>query len=117
MTTTPAPIDWEDYGIYDSSQLPTDWEVVVNVSSGGGYDWTIFRAFWSPTERRYFWRGGSGCSCNSWGQGLRTPGSFGDGNRDALGRALRAFVEDYDYSVSTSAALAATQTISTFKEN
>lgn len=114
---TSEPINWEDYGIYDASGLPADWQVVVDLDHGGGYEWTIFRAFWSPTERRYFWSGGSGCSCNYWDQDLRTPGDFASGDRAALQRAFRSFAGEHEYSVAGSYAIDTTATISTFKES
>lgn len=92
--TTPEPINWSDFGIYGTHQLPTDWQHVLTVDEGG-YEWTTFHAFWSPTARRYYWSGGAGCSCNYWSQDLSTVADFEDGPKDALARAVRAFVAEH----------------------
>lgn len=110
-------IDWMDYGVYydRAHAMPTDWVHVASIDEGGGYDWTEFHAFWSPTDRRYFWAGDAGCSCNAWGDGIHGAGDFENGDRSALTRAIRAFVNDY--SVSATAALDAMVAVRTFKED
>jgi hypothetical protein len=93
-----------------------DWVAVTSIDEGGGYDWTELRAYYSPIARRYFWHGGSGCSCTCWGDGLRSADDFENGDRSALIRALRAFADDNEHSVSASSALDATSAAQTFKE-
>ena len=93
-------INWDDYDIYESADMPTDWVEVASIDSGGGYDWCTLRAFWSPAARRYFWASGSGCSCDYWGMSLRSPADFEDGDRDALRRAMREFASEHPWSVS-----------------
>ena len=82
-------INWTDYNIYHDVHLPTDWVPVTAIDTSGGYDWKTFRAFWSPSARRYFWHGDTGCSCDSWGDSLRTEADFGNGDL----AAIRAFAE------------------------
>lgn len=117
MSDTNEPLDWTDYGIYDTDNqnLPTDWQHVTTCGDSGGYDWTTFHAFYSPAERRYFWAGESGCSCNSWGDDLSTAADFQNGTKDDLLRALRAFCDAYRYSVSAPEALDANRDIRTFR--
>lgn len=86
-------IDWNDFGIYDSSNLPTDWRYVLTLDEGGGYNWATLHAFWSPSARRFFWLGNSGCSCTSWSDDLRGEADFENGDKAALRRALRGFAD------------------------
>lgn len=73
-----------------------DWVPVVSVDLGGGYDWDEFHAWYSPTERRYFWGSGSGCSCNSFDDDFYNLSDFEDGDRPALMAAIgRYFDEQY----------------------
>lgn len=108
-------IDWQDYGIY-TDHLPTDWQHVVTIGTGG-YEWARLHAFWSPTTRRFYWYGSAGCSCNSWGGGITHESDFRSGDREALKRAVRAFVDDYEHFFSPGDALSAIAEISRFKEN
>ena len=108
-------IDWTDYGIWDDRDLPTNWVHVVSIDSSGGYDWTTLHAFWSPTSRRFFWASGSGCSCNSWGEDLRTEGDFENGDKLGLQRSIRQFAEEYPYSVSATDVLDAVGAVATFR--
>lgn len=110
-------IDWKRYGIYSPRALdmPADWVYVASIDSGGGYEWVEFHAFWSPTARRYFWRGDSGCSCNSWRDGVYGAGDFRNGDRFALIRAIREFAKEHDYFVSAAEALDAVAAVQAFK--
>lgn len=87
-------IDWEDFDIYDSETLPDDWQHVTTIDDGGGYEWATLHAFWSPADRRYYWWGGSGCSCNYWGESLYTPSDFLWGDKAGLLRGIRAFADE-----------------------
>lgn len=110
-------IDWSDYGLYNDKQMPTDWLHVTSINPGMGYEWTTLHAFWSPSARRYFWASGSGCSCNSWSDDLRTEADFENGDRDALRRGIRRFVEGHSYSISGVDALDALDEVARFKED
>lgn len=83
-----------------------DWEPAVSLVFGD-WEWTEFHAYWSPSARRYFWHYDSGCSCNAWGEDLRTAADFENGDKDGLLRGLRAFAEHYDYTVKAPALLEA----------
>ena len=111
----PTKFDWDAGG---DRPIPgtEDWHLVTEAGDGGGYDWTTWRAYYSPSARRYFWHGDSGCSCNTWADELHTSSDFGNGSRaDAL-NALREFAKDYSYSISGAEALDASTEIRTFKE-
>ena len=109
-------IDWSDYGLYNDKQMPTDWLHVTSINPGMSYEWATLHAFWSPSARRYFWASGSGCSCNSWGDDLRTEADFENGDRDALRRGIRRFVEGHSYYISGVGALDALDEVARFKE-
>lgn len=88
-------------GEYKEHRIPgtEDWVTVANEGEGG-WDWCIFNAFYSPSARRFFWHGDSGCSCNSWDDDLKTSADFQDGDRDALLRAWEVFAKDsYAFSI------------------
>lgn len=91
-----------------------DWVEVANLGSGG-YDWAEFKAFHSPSARRYFWHGDSGCSCNSWEEGVDSASDFENGDRDALLRAWKSFAEDNEYNISTTDYTDGITTIRAFK--
>lgn len=54
------------------------------------YEWSEFRAWRAPSGRLY-WYADSGCSCYGFGDNFTAAGDFGDGDRDALERAFRAW--------------------------
>jgi hypothetical protein len=54
------------------------------------YSWSEFRA-WRHPSGRFYWFADSGCSCSEYGDGFTAPADLGDGDRDALERALRAW--------------------------
>jgi hypothetical protein len=107
--------DWETY---TDKPLPgtDDWLEVALLGDQGGYDWSDFNAFYSPSARRYFWHGDSGCSCNSWGDDLSSADGFENGDRAALLRAWEAFAKEHEYSIRTTQYLAGVSTIRAFKE-
>lgn len=95
-------LDWRDFDLYSETDLPTHWEHVVSVSSGGGYEWAILHSFYDPTSNRYFWYGDSGCSCNWWGWRLNSEADFQSGSKEDLGRGIRDFcVENYYYDLTS----------------
>lgn len=107
--------DWEEYGVYYRAMGGSeDWQHVVSMMSGGGYDWVELHAFYSPSARRFFWHGDSGCSCFHWGADLRV-GDFEDGDRDALLRGLEAFASEHDWAIRTQDALDAHRVVRTWK--
>ena len=57
----------------------------------------------------------SGCSCNSWGEDLRTEGDFENGDKLGLQRSIRQFAEEYPYSVSATDVLDAVGAVATFR--
>ena len=65
--------------------------------------------------RRFFWASGSGCSCNSWGEDLRTEGDFENGDKLGLQRSIRQLAEEYPYSVSATDVLDAVGAVATFR--
>ncbi|MDY7542649.1 MULTISPECIES: hypothetical protein [unclassified Cryobacterium] len=76
-----------------------DFEDVVSVGEGGGYDWDQLEAWWSPSRRKFFWISGSGCSCNYLGENVGRIEDFEAGERDALLAAVRAWHErEYPHS-------------------
>ena len=102
---------------YTRMEGTEDWVEVAELGDEmGGYDWTEFKAFYSPSARRYFWHGGSGCSCNSWGEDVHRAGDFEDGDRASLLRAWESFAKDYEYSIPVSVYLAGVTEVRNFKE-
>lgn len=94
-----------------------DWQHVVTLGdAGASYEWTTLAAYYSPSARRYFWLGGSGCSCNSWYDDATSVEAFENGDRDALVRAVKSFADDHEYSFPGSEASETLATIKTFKE-
>lgn len=72
-----------------------DWVHAVTLDDGGGgYEWAVLTAFWSPSARRYFWVSGSGCSCNSITDYAQAVSDFEHGDRAALDSALIRFAAD-----------------------
>ena len=90
-----------------------DWVIVAELGEGG-WEWTMFKAFYSPSARRYFWHGGSGCSCNDWSDGVGTSADFEDGDRNALLRAWEEFSKAHSYDFSTEDYLAGVSEIRAF---
>lgn len=94
-----------------------DWVKVATLhGSEGGYDWADFNAYYSPSARRYFWHGDSGCSCNSWEEGVSSAADFEDGDRDSLIRAWKDFAETHTYNITTTQRQSGADAIRSFKE-
>lgn len=104
-------LDWTDFGIYEPHDLPTDWQHVLSISDGAGYEWSEFYAFYSPTARRFFWSGGSGCSCSGWGDDLKRETDFENGSKADLERAARDFLDDNSYDFTPADGIAAMETL------
>lgn len=116
---TDSPLTKFNYDTGKSEPLPgtEDWVRVAALEDGRcDYEWTEFRAFYSPSARRYLWHGDSGCSCNGWGDDVRTPSDFEDGDRAALLRAWETFTKDHSYDFSPADYLVGVSTIKAFKE-
>ena len=64
--------------------------------AGGDYEWAEFRAWKAPTGG-FYWYGDSGCSCSQYGDRVTSLADFGNGDRDALERAWRAWMDDTGY--------------------
>ena len=122
--------DWTDifwsYGTYGSERQEAflrdaaDWVEVTELAHYD-YEWAIFRAYYSPSARRYFWHGDSGCSCNDWTDLIESPADFESGDRQALIRALREFGpeegRDRYYGLTPDDTNAAVRAATLFKEN
>lgn len=93
-----------------------DWVEVGRLGDGGGYEWTDFNVFYSPSARRYFWHGDSGCSCNGWSDGLYSASDLEDGDRATLLRAWESFAKEHPYSIHVTEYLAGVGEIKAFKE-
>lgn len=86
-----------------------DWVPVVSVDLGGGYDWNELHAWYSPSQRVYYWGSGSGCSCNSWREYFSSVADFENGQTraDLMAGIGRYFDDQYrDYPTDRVAALA-----------
>ncbi|UOE45916.1 DUF7574 domain-containing protein [Agromyces larvae] len=70
-----------------------DFQRVADFDDGGGYDWTTWVAWYSPSRRRYFIASGSGCSCNSLSQDIYTIEDFTAlASKEAVKEDLRTFI-------------------------
>ena len=104
-------------GEYTRRSGTTDWVEVGQLGDGGGYEWTDFNVFYSPTARRYFWHGDSGCSCNSWSDDLGAAADFEDGDRAALLRAWESIAKEHKYSINAADHIDGVNTIQSFEES
>lgn len=86
------------YGQKEQERFPgtEDWVTVAELGNGG-FEWEEFKVFYSPSERRYFWRGDSGCSCNDWKEGVSSKDDFQNGDREAVLRSWEEFTKEYSY--------------------
>jgi len=80
--------------IYHPVEGVEDFQHVVSIGFGGGYDWDDLEAWYSPSKRKFFWLDGSGCSCNSLGDDVYGLADFSVGNRDELAAAVRRKYDD-----------------------
>ena len=111
----PTSWRWENCA-YQPIPGTEDWYFVTEAGDGGGYNWATWCAYYSPSARRYFWHGDSGCSCSEWSDDLDSSDDFYNGSRaDAL-NGLRKFAKALSHSISESEALDASTEIRTFKE-
>jgi len=93
-----------------------DWQKVAYLEDPKcDYEWAEFRAFYSPSARRYFWHGDSGCSCNGWGDDVSTAASFENGGRADLLRAWENFTKDHGYYFGVGEYLSGVAEIRKFK--
>lgn len=86
-----------------------DWIEVVNLDFGEMYEWDIFAAYYSPSQRKWFWDCDGGCSCNYWEPELSR---FVPTDRDGVLRAIRENVFPSDKEQAVNAVTA----VRTFKE-
>lgn len=89
--TDQKPVIWADYGI--DHDMPAYWVHVLTVDGSGTVEWATLHAFYSPTDRRYFWYGNSGCSCDWWGEELGSEADFENGEKADLERAIQRFAD------------------------
>ena len=108
----------EKYDYETNKYIPmdgtADWVEVSDLGEGG-YEWTEFKAFYSPSARRYFWHGDSGCSCNSWRDDLDSAADFENGDKAALLRAWEAFAKEHPYAIQVSDYLDGAEEIRKFR--
>lgn len=79
-----------------------DWVEVVDIDMGGGYDWSEFHAWYSPSTRQYYWGSGSGCSCDSFGDDFNKVGDFSNGpDRASVMKAITDWGTAYDRMTAT----------------
>jgi hypothetical protein len=85
--------------IYMTVPGTDDFREVAAFSDGGGYDWTDWVCWYSPSRRRYFIASGSGCSCNSLSQDVQGIADFeAVTSKEAAKNSLRQFIDGrYDY--------------------
>lgn len=84
-----------DWGGSDHTPGTEDWVEVASYGGGGGYEWAVWRCWWSPSANRYFYDGDSGCSCNSWEPPKQASGFDFTDSKDGLVKALEAFAESH----------------------
>lgn len=111
----PTKFDWDAIG-YRPIPGTEGWYYVTEAGDDGGYDWTVWRAYYPPSARRYFWHGDSGCSCNTWTDDLDSAEDFSNGSRTDALNALREFAKEHSYSISGPEVLDTNAEIRTFKE-
>ncbi|UJQ87193.1 hypothetical protein SEA_BAILEYBLU_55 [Arthrobacter phage BaileyBlu] len=91
--------------------------IAVHDFYGGGYDWSSFHAYYSPSARRFFWYTDSGCSCYGPMESVDSIGDFEVGSREDLIRAWNAWaVVTRDYDVTLDEKISGALEIRRFKE-
>lgn len=91
-----------------------DWVPVVDVDLGGGYEWDEFHAWYSVSERVYYWGSGSGCSCDSFTDNFHSVGDFANGRgRAEVMAALTSYFADH-YTPYPQEAVRALYTVNAF---
>jgi hypothetical protein len=109
---------WQGYNAnpdYARMEGTEDWITVAEMLEGS-YEWTEFRVFWSPSARRYFWYGDSGCSCNGWNDDLEGVQSFENGDRDDAVRGWERFAKVHKYTFGPQDIVEGTAEIRNFSE-
>jgi hypothetical protein len=66
---------------------------VDSLSFGDSYGWTEIEVFFSKELNRFFWVEGSGCSCNSLWDDIRSLADMCDGSRQSAANAVRSLAE------------------------
>lgn len=86
--------DWdsEDYGpkVLEGTE---DWENVIEYQSSSGYSWAEFRAYYSPSARKFFWKSRQGCSCNSWVTGIKSASDMCVGDSHQLLAEIKSLID------------------------
>lgn len=68
---------------------------VVAIDLAESYEWEEFHAWYSPARRVYFWASGSGCSCNAFGDDIRSLDDLQNGReRSDVMAAVNAFFDE-----------------------
>lgn len=88
--------------------------LVDSIGMSEGWDWTDMEVYFSKEKNRFYWISGSGCSCNSLWDDIRSLSDFEDGDRKAAASAVRRFAEDSGYGSAGDIATAA-RTVLMFK--
>ena len=115
MTKPDPPVKFlQETAQYGALPGTEDWHAVTQLYIGDGYGWTEWRVYFSPSARRYFWHGDSGCSCNYWADDVDSAEDFGNGSRADAVNNLRSFVEGF--SDGTAETLEAVAEIKTYRE-
>lgn len=79
-----------------------DWIEVVHVDFGEPYEWDIFAAYYSPSQRMWFWDSAGGCSCNYWEP---TFSDFRPTDRDGVLRAIRDNITEVGTAIDATSAV------------
>lgn len=70
-----------------------DWENVISYQSTSGYSWSEFRAYYSPSARKFFWKNRQGCSCNSWVTGIKSVSDMCVGDSHQLLAEIKSLID------------------------
>lgn len=92
-----------------------DWYEVTGVYDLIEYEWNELLAWYSPSERRYFWIHEGGCSCDSIDMYMESKSDFESGSRADLVRAVRNFC-DNAYDLPANEKADAVASVMRFKE-
>ena len=116
--STPNVPTYFDYQTLESHPIKgaEDWQGVASLDGGPGYDWTTLNVYYSPSARRYFWYGDSGCSCSGWGDYLRNSDDFENGSKADAIAAVKRFADEHSYTFYGNDSLNTVTEIQTFKE-
>lgn len=96
----PPTRGWSD----DIIEGTEDWHEVTSIYDSIDYEWNDLLAWYSPSQRRYFWISAGGCSCNDISDSMQALSDFENGSRDDLARAVRSFCEgSYDITANEKA--------------